>query len=551
MSAVAASPTFSAAPLPPIVPAHRGSHHLTGDKLAVEICRRLSCETGWPIRFVADASDTASFHAPTHDRLRPLWQCDLRDGHHRSGWIRIDQPTGRPRDTSFLRACELVSAVVPTLSVVLAEPCSTDSMLGEDDFTSEQPETLTQTITQVLENLLKLTGLRSAGFFLRSADGCGLILRTEMHRDGQVIPHARRSLETSPFDLLALKGQRSLVRREESDLPADLWQPGDEWLPDSCQLGMCEPVMAAHAPGDGSGVLGTLWVFDRRARRLARREVEIVASVAARLGQILERAVFVKESADRQRLTNDLLAASENTPDDLSETILAGGRIEVATRCHAHSSVGGDLCEVLVYGDEGEEQAVLALGDASGHSLPATMVMATVRGALRALSLDETLRIESDAIMNRLNKALVGVAQSHQFMTMVTGHIDAAAGHLTFTNAGHPPPVLIRRDDAGEPVVELPGSHGMLLGVFEDADYERLTVDLRPGDVMVVYTDGLAEAAGPDRCMFKTDGVAASTLAHLGKSAAEIRDEIWADVESHLAGIPCDDDRSLMVLKVN
>ena len=515
-----------------------------GNAVVHEVCRRLSCETGWPIRYVPEAARTAApLDGPaTQGRQRPLWQSDLRDGVRRSGWLRIDRPERRTRDASFLHACRVAEAVVPTLSIVLAQPCEQSVALPRETAAIGTHETLGETLSQLLENLLKLTGLRSAGFFLRTEGGDQLHLRAESHRDGQTIPHLSRQLAESPFDLRAIGRTRSLIRRSDSDLPPELWDDGDAWLPPNCQLGVCEPVRTSHDPSD---VLGTLWAFDRRARRLTRRDLQILESVAARLGQVLEKAVLHHEAAERQRLTDDLEAAVGNTPDELGHFQLAGGRVEIATRCHAHSSVGGDLCEVLAYGQD-KQHAVIGLGDASGHSLPAALVMATVRGSLRALALDETLRIESDAIMQRLNNALVGVAQSHQFMTMVAGHLDAEAGRLTFTNAGHPLPVIVRGDE-----FETPPSHGMLLGVFEDADYECQTLELQPGDILVLYTDGLAEAQGPCRSMFRTDGVAASTLKRRGESAVAIRDGLWNDVEAHLDGIPCDDDRSVLVLKVH
>ena len=517
---------------------HDAVRHATGPTLAAEICRRLSCETGWPIRFTPGEADAP----PLHPRQQTLWRSDLRDGAQRCGWLRIDRPQRRRRDASFLHACRVAEAVVPTLSLVLADPCDSAVRTSESDDTTGSHETLGETLVQLLKNLLKLTGLRSAGFFLRTADGTGLTLRAQTHRDGQVIPQGSRTLADSPHDRAAMGRARSLLKRTGSDLPSDLWQEADAWLPDSCQLGVCEPVATSGDPAD---VLGTLWAFDRRARRLTRRDGQIIESVAARLGQVLEKAVLHHESAESQRLTADLLAATGNTPDDFGHFTLAGGAVEIATRCHAHSAVGGDLCEVLPYGAS-DRHAVIGLGDASGHSLPAAMVMATVRGSLRALALDETLRLESDAIMRRLNNALVGVAQSHQFMTMVAGHLDAGAGRLTFTNAGHPLPVIVRGDE-----YETPPSHGMLLGVFEDADYECQTLDLRPGDVVVLYTDGLAEAQGPCRSMFKTDGVVQSVLARRDESAEAIRDGLWADVDAHLDGLPFDDDRTVLVLKVH
>ena len=516
--------------------------------LVDRVCREFTRATGWPLRYesgegegsgcaaVSATSDggssgaVATVSGPARTRARrpahqeTSWRVDLRDGHQQAGILRIDRPTKKRPDREFLQACNLADVIAEILARVVTGEAIERT---ETDLNTTSPDTLPQTLTKVLDNGLKLTGLRSAGFFLLSADGQSLRIRSQKHRDAQVIPSPRRQIADSPLDRQALSDGTVLIRRGEGD--------HDLWLPESCKLGLVTPVRTSTDP------VGTLWAFDRRSRRLSPRDMHVFESVSARIGHLLEHAVLRRESLDKQRLSSEMAAAYGNKPTEVLDATLCDGAIGISSRCLSCTELGGDMSEIITEGD----QAMIGLGDASGHSLPAAIVMSVVRGAFRALCAETHGRIESDEMMSRINRALVGTSQSHQFMTMVCGHLNGATRELTFTNAGHPQPVLYR--DGGVTMLD---SDGMLLGVMDSADYGKQRVQLRPGDVLAIYTDGISESSDEGRRMFKPEGVAASVCRHADLSAAEIRDRIWQDVEDHLAGQPCDDDRTVLVLKV-
>lgn len=488
------------------------------------VCRDFTRATGWPLRFCP----TGQTQQGRQSHQQTSWQCDLRVGHYRAGWLHVDVPTRKSVDTTeFLDVCDMADLVAQTLTSVLAAESidQAEPLLGGGQVSKNQ--TIAQQIDVVLEGMLKLTGLRSAGFFLLEPGASDLRLRVSRHRDGQVIPMPYRSLGDSPLDQRALD-QRLVVFRRDDGMPA-------RWMPDNCKLGVVAAVKSNADP------VGTLWSFDRRIRRLTPREQHIIESVAARIGSILQTAVLIHESEDRYRLTCEITAASANKPIELIEESMSGGEIEIASRCLPCAELGGDVSEVIIDGDE----AVIGVGDASGHNLPATIVMSNLRGALYALAHSPTASHDSDQIMSRINDALEGVTQPHQFVTMVVGHLNATTRELTFTSAGHPPMILYRDGE-----VRLMESHGMLLGVIRGAEYERTVLKLQSGDIICCYTDGVIEVEDRERRMFKTEGIGACVQKYAHLPARGILDGIWQDVETHLGGSRCEDDRTVLILKV-
>jgi sigma-B regulation protein RsbU (phosphoserine phosphatase) len=173
------------------------------------------------------------------------------------------------------------------------------------------------------------------------------------------------------------------------------------------------------------------------------------------------------------------------------------------------------------------------------------MVLSAVRGAMHALTLSASADVtQTDWVIQQLSSVLHDMTPAHQFMSMLYGVLDVEAMTYTYTNAGHPLPLLIRDGE-----VETLTSHGMLLGVVESSQYSRSVVELRGGDLLMFYSDGVSEAMSRKRQMFRSDGIVESLPADLSGSAQDLLHSIWSKLESHLCGGQAD-DRTLMVVKV-
>jgi sigma-B regulation protein RsbU (phosphoserine phosphatase) len=158
---------------------------------------------------------------------------------------------------------------------------------------------------------------------------------------------------------------------------------------------------------------------------------------------------------------------------------------EVAAENLPTWEVGGDYYDFIKFPDN---QLGLAIADVAGKGVPAALIMATFRAALRT-------QVRNDfaigQIVRKVNHLLWESTSDAQFVTSVYGVLDATTGRFTYTNAGHNPPMLVRMDGT----IEELSRGGPALGVFEVANYEEAVVDLQQGDTLVLYTDGVVEAA--------------------------------------------------------
>jgi sigma-B regulation protein RsbU (phosphoserine phosphatase) len=133
---------------------------------------------------------------------------------------------------------------------------------------------------------------------------------------------------------------------------------------------------------------------------------------------------------------------------------------------------------------------VVALGDVMGKGMGAALLMTHLHATVRAQV--ETDRSLMD-VMGRLNRSVHHNVKGARFITLVLVEIDCASGTATYVNGGHNPPYLLRADGTMETL----SSGGLLLGVFPEAAYEAATVTLHPGDVLLLYSDGVTEARSP------------------------------------------------------
>ena len=249
------------------------------------------------------------------------------------------------------------------------------------------------------------------------------------------------------------------------------------------------------------------------------------------------------QSAIDQAKLNDELRQVSHGQSVMPEEVLANPQLDVAVYALSHGELGGDLCELIPID---EHRTVVALGDASGHSIPATLVMSAVRGCVRSLSTNDLAGVNDTAtIVRQINVALHGMTASHLFMSLLYGVLNTKTGTFTYTNAGHPTPVLFHGGD-----IRLLESHGLLLGVVPDADYKQSVVHLSPSDLLIAYTDGITEARSRVKKMFRSDGLISAVDVQHATSAQQVLHDILSGFDDHTAGNEQDDDRTLLVVRV-
>ncbi len=157
--------------------------------------------------------------------------------------------------------------------------------------------------------------------------------------------------------------------------------------------------------------------------------------------------------------------------------------LELSGACHPAVGVGGDYYDFLVFS---EDQVGLVIADVSGKGIPAALLMAGLQASVRSLTVPSASPGE---INRRLNRMLCRSTSSSRYATFFLGMYDPARRILTYSNAGHYPPIILGSDG----VTRLQAD-GIPLGLFPDADYGEGRRQMHPGDLLVLYTDGIIEA---------------------------------------------------------
>ena len=200
------------------------------------------------------------------------------------------------------------------------------------------------------------------------------------------------------------------------------------------------------------------------------------------------------------------------------------------------NGVGGDCFDALPFG---QGAIALSIADVAGKGVPAALLMSNLQAAVRAFGLDGASPSSVCASVNRL---LCRNMASGRFVTFCYARIDVAAGRLTYANAGHNPPLLVRADGSIEKLS--PG--GTVLGVYTESTYEQGEYPLLPGDRLVFYTDGITEGRNRDGEEYGEDRLTAAALRHRGGDADAMLAAVLQDVESFNGGA-YEDDATLIV----
>jgi sigma-B regulation protein RsbU (phosphoserine phosphatase) len=513
--------------------------------LMSELCRHFGQVSGWDLHFTPAKRSPEEIRRELESRASCCWISEISDGCRVAGFLHLESPedatdhfsTPGHRSTpgDFVEATLLAEVLARFLdrlaqtTTQLKQRNHDVATLLELGLAAPGQDNLAFGLTQLLQAAAHLTGSWSAAFFLLDPATERLRLRAVYRLLRDDVPQPFRELRTGSPDLAAL-----------ADQPVILGAPPTgrhPLFPAAIKSAMCAAVQSETAP------FGVLWVYDRRGKAYSQRDIHVLQSIAAQVAAVLERSALLRGSEANDRIHRDLMAASHTQPDSTLHDLPHDPRYELAGRCTSRYELGGDLCEAFAL--SGDRTAIF-VGDASGNSIPAAMIMSAVRGAIRTQAAHEPTMTDSGAteLISRLNRALCGITSAHQFMSLCYGIYDAAGRTFTYSNAGHPVPLLIRDGQ-----VQMLESHGLLLGVVPEAQYQSGVVQLAAGDLLVLYSDGITEALSSTQELFKWEGIYATARGLQHEPAAKLLEAIWKRVEEHQGGAG-GDDRTLLVLKV-
>jgi phosphoserine phosphatase RsbU/P len=259
---------------------------------------------------------------------------------------------------------------------------------------------------------------------------------------------------------------------------------------------------------------------------------------------------------EEQRLERDLEMAREVQLRLLPSTLPQPRHAQIAAAFLPARSIGGDMYDVLDYGRPGNQlyktdepkRVAVVLGDVSGKAAPAALYAALVSGILRSLA---ERHLPPAELLAELNDQLQERKLDAQYVTMLMSVWDDETRTLRIANAGSVQPLIVRRREDGA-LVETIEAEGFPLGLFPKSEYEEISLQTCPGDLLVFFSDGIVDAANADGEMFGPERLAQVLREHpdLCETAQCAVNAILKAVESFQDGVAHFDDETLVVLRV-
>ncbi|MFA4876628.1 MAG: SpoIIE family protein phosphatase [Methanoregula sp.] len=245
------------------------------------------------------------------------------------------------------------------------------------------------------------------------------------------------------------------------------------------------------------------------------------------------------------RSNAELQIAAEIQQSFMPEIIPKINGFDIAARSVMAKEVGGDFFDVIPFEiiSLGKGKLGILIADVSGKGVPAALFMALSRIVVRVNALWH--RDPAEAIYHS-NNIIAQDSKAGMFVTLFYGTLSEKDRTLTYVNAGHNPPIICRKKDGS--LEELMPT-GIVLGAVENRDYASCTVDIGPGDVIVLYTDGVTESINKDEEMFGEDRLKSVIIENADLSTNEILEKILNEVRQFTGDMPQFDDITLMVIK--
>lgn len=282
---------------------------------------------------------------------------------------------------------------------------------------------------------------------------------------------------------------------------------------------------------------------------------EMLMSVASQLALIIENAKLAERMVAEERLRRELALAAEVQRGLLPSQPPPSASLELAGFCQPARGVGGDYYDFLSLPNG---QTGITIADVSGKGISAALVMSNVQASLRSQTMVNTNGKPTPEVLADLvagmNRLLCHSTSDATYVTFFYAQFDEGTRQLSYVNAGHNPPFLLRLPPAGT----VQGRHnclslaagGLAIGLFDQSRYEPETIQMYSGDLLIAYTDGVTEALNPAEEEFGEQRLqdALAAVAHLATDQA--RDQIVAQIQTWCAGAPQHDDLTFLILKV-
>jgi sigma-B regulation protein RsbU (phosphoserine phosphatase) len=288
-------------------------------------------------------------------------------------------------------------------------------------------------------------------------------------------------------------------------------------------------------------IIGLIYVDSPGLIREFTRDDLSLLTVMANVAAIrIEHARFAEMEQARQIMARELDQAAEIQRSFLPAVAPQVEGLDLAGHNAACRTVGGDYFDFFDYPNR---RVAMVLGDVSGKGMPASLLMMGLQARVQML-IDEPASLAQ--AMTRINRITSANCPRNRFISFFMCVLDVATGELTYANAGHNPPVIVRADGSHE----LLEGGGPVLGILSMIEYQHYKVQMNKGDIFAIYSDGVTEAATPNDEEFEVENLAKTLRANGTRKAVEMIEEVNKALTAWTQGAPPADDITLSVARL-
>jgi serine phosphatase RsbU (regulator of sigma subunit) len=383
----------------------------------------------------------------------------------------------------------------------------------------------------ILNLLFEAVPAQRAAILLLEGSPKQVVVKASRSRYGEKITKVSRSIARRVLDQL----DSLLIPNILEDAT---FRAQDSILATGIRTAMCAPLWFRSADAGEDAVIGLVYLDSLLgAEPFNEEDLRIVTALANVAAAKIENVRLLEESVQMRVIEEDMRVAAEIQRGLLPSAppLVEGyGICGVNFPCR---TVGGD------YFDFGMEEGrfLFALGDVSGKGSGAALLMTVLRAAVRAHWAERP----PNQAMARINRMVCQNIPTNKYVTFFMASLDPASGRVSYVNAGHNPPLLVRADGSVDTLAE----GGMVLGFVDPTDYGEGTAELRPGDMLVIFSDGVTETWSADDEEYGEQRLADLLIRERGLAPEALQAALLEELDNFARGTKATDDRTLIVIK--
>jgi len=287
-------------------------------------------------------------------------------------------------------------------------------------------------------------------------------------------------------------------------------------------------------------IIGVFQIINKKRGFFDRNDEFFLDAFSEHASLAIENSRLYQADLEHARVDKEIQIAAEMQQQLFPKELIQIPSYELSATVQPCASIGGDSYDIIPLKDG---KFAITIADVSGKGIPAALLVSTLHGLLRVYI---QYPLELVELVRRLNTLVYNISPAERFITFFIMIFDPVNHKFTYVNAGHNPPFLFRK--SRNDINELMAS-GLPLGIVEEQQFEPHQIDLHHGDTLVLYTDGVTEAANKKLQQYGEKKLRECVLRNFETTADTIKGCIVKDLRGFIGNYPMSDDFTIMVLK--